>query len=115
MTTGTPGAPPPYAGRTTIRPQAIRRVAEAVAGDTAGVPASVVTASLSDERGRLVVHVSSPIELGVRAATKGSLVDRAGELAAAVTAGLDDLTSRSVGRVDVRITGVRRSDDGRVL
>jgi len=115
MTAETTGAVPSYAGRTVIRPQAIRRLVEAVAADIAGVPAGRVSAALGDERGALVVRVSTPFELGPAASGGGSLVDRAGKLAAAVTSRLDDLAGRSVRRVDVRITGAQRSDKRRVL
>ncbi|HEY0261039.1 MAG TPA: hypothetical protein VGC18_14440 [Lacisediminihabitans sp.] len=115
MTTELAAAQPPHAGRTTIRPQAIRRLVEAVAADAAGVPAGRVNAALSDEHGRLIVRVTSPVELTARTTSPRTLLDRAGELATVVAAGLDDLAGRSVRRVDVRITGVNRSNERRVL
>ncbi len=107
------GSPP--VGRTTIRPQAIRRLVEAVAGDTAGIPARRVSAVLTDEGGTLIVRVTTPVELEPRpGAGRTGLVDHAGELAEAVTVRLDELAGRSVGRVDVRITGAYRANEGRV-
>ena len=116
MTVETSEAEPAHVGRTTIRPQAIRRLAEAAAADVAAVPARRVTAALADERGELIIRVSTPVELESRLAwSRTGLVDRAAELAEEVTSRLSELACRSVRRVDVRVTGAYRADEKRVL
>jgi len=107
MTAETVGAQVHGRGRTTIRAQAIRRVIEGLAAEAAGVSAARVSASLSDERGGLAVRVMTPVDLGPNPGSAGNLTDRAGAIVDTVTAGLDDLVGRAVGRIEVRITGLR--------
>ncbi len=104
----------PYPGRTTIRPVAIRRIAEAVAAEVAGVPASAVRAELADARGVLTVRVTTPVALEASTGARGTLVERAAALVETVASRLDALTGRSVGRVDVRFSGVRHAEERRV-
>ncbi len=101
-------------GRTVIRPQAIRRVAEAVTAAAAGVRAGSAKADLADRRGELVVRVSTPVTLGMPDGGTRSLVERGSSVADEVTTGLRTLTGRSVGEVLVHFSGVQQVQERRV-
>ncbi len=103
-----------YRGRTTVRPQALRHLVEAVVAEEAGVPATLVRASLADDRGELAVSVTAPVDLTVPGEHARTLVERASSIAETVRTRVDAMSGRSVDRVDVRFSGVRRSRERRV-
>lgn len=108
------GSAAPLSGRTAIRPQAIRRVAEAVAAELAGVPAERVSAELSDWYGRLSVSVTTPLDPAAGVSAADTIVTRAAAIVDAVASRVDALTGRTVGRVDVRFSGIRTTKERRV-
>lgn len=96
-----PGSP--LAGRTTIQPRALRRIAEAVVAELVGAELSEVSVELSGAQGRLTVAAATP--LGLRAArVPGTLIERAAGISEEIARRLADLADREVGRVDVRFT-----------
>lgn len=104
----------PRAGRTSIRSQAIRRIAQAAAAELAGVPARAVRAELADAHGALAVNVTTPLDNGPGALGAETLVERAASIVEAVSSCVDALAGRSVARVGVRFTAVRRDQERRV-
>jgi hypothetical protein len=99
-----------HAGRTTIEPRAIRAVATAVAASSAGVAPRDVRTALSAARGELAVSIVTPL----RQPRTGTILDGATGMVAEVAARVRALTGRSVGRVEVRLTGVHPAAERRV-
>lgn len=105
-------------GRTKIAPRAVRRIVSAVTADALSVNASDVSVELADDDGTLTVIAKTPIhvtplgEVGRR--SSGTLI---GRLTAAQTSIRDrtlELTGSTIGRVDLRITGVDLNERRRV-
>lgn len=122
MTTAVPVDAVPAArglhGRTKIASRAVRRVVSAVTADALNVSASDVSVELTDDDGSLAVLAKTPIhvsplgEVGRR--SSGTLLER---LTAAQTTIRDrclQLTGSSIGRVELRITGVDLRERKRV-
>lgn len=98
-------------GRTTITSRALNRLATAVASDAARVPSREVGLGLTDAQGALRVVLTVPV--AIRPGDAATLPERAEELRGAMIAGLRDLAGRSVGTVDIRYAGVRRTTERR--
>ena len=113
MIPGIGESPAGLQGRTLVRPQAVRRVAEAVAAGSAGVGSGSVRAELSDRNGQLVVSVVTPVDLGRAETRSQTLVQRGSAIAEDVTAELRTLTGRIVAEVLVHVTGVRQGPERR--
>ncbi|MGP4033313.1 hypothetical protein [Pseudarthrobacter sp. 1C304] len=97
-------------GHTRITRTALRHTIEAITAHAFGVPLRSVTADLEDDAGRLAaavtVRLALPDLLGTRQdAGQGSLFDRSRTARAAITAIGQELTGRSIGRVDIRLSG----------
>lgn len=97
-------------GTTTFTARALQRVAVGVVRDAARVAVRDIAVQLSDQRGALRVSVTVPVDAGRGA----NLVDRGEELRRRVIEGMRDLADREVGTVDIRYSGVRRSNEKRV-
>jgi hypothetical protein len=105
-------------GRTKITSRAVRRVVSAVTADALNVSASDVSVELSDDAGSLrvvaetPVHVSPLGESGRR--PTGTLLDRLTAAQTAIRQRCLELTGSTIGRVDLRITGVDLRERKRV-
>jgi CO/xanthine dehydrogenase Mo-binding subunit len=113
-----------FAGHNRISTQALTSLAKAAAAEALGVPAQDVRADWSDDDGLLALSLVAPINIpplkavaadpGRMAAFGGSIWDRTvaakGRILATVTA----LSGARLSRVDIRISGARISDGGRV-
>ena len=98
------------AGHTRITPAALRHTIETIAAHAFGVPRSDVAAVLDDDAGRLGARVSVklalPPLLGPRQGPDGgSVFDRSRVARTAIIARGLDLTGRTLGRVDIRLSG----------
>lgn len=106
-------------GHTRITRTALRHTIEAVTAHAFGVPRRNVTADLEDDAGRLAaavtVRLALPDLLGTRPDVRqGSLFDRSRTARAAITAKGQELTGRSIGRVDIRLSGSKPAPEARV-
>lgn len=112
------------AGHTRISTQALTSVAQAAAADVFGVAPAAVRVSWTDDAGALALAVSSPISapsLGtVRTSpgrlerTGGSIAQRATLAKALILATVEHLTGSRLSRVDIRISGLQATEQGRV-
>ena len=117
-------APQPARGRNRITAKALDRVVAAVTADTLGVKASRVGVALGDERGLLVLTVSTPIrvvplsrirqDVGVVSRTGGSVLDRAAAAQETIRERVNEITGSTIGRVTVRLTAVDTQHEERV-
>jgi hypothetical protein len=101
------------AGHTRITPAALRHTIETIAAHAFGVPRSNVAAVLEDDSGRLGARVSVqlvlPPLLGPRQGLDGGTVfDRSRAARTAIIACGLDLTGRTLGRVDIRLSGAKQ-------
>jgi len=101
------------AGHTRITPAALRHTIEAIAAHAFGVPKSNVAAALEDDAGRLGARVSVqlalPPLLGPRQGLDGgSVFDRSRAARTAIIARGLDLTGRTLGQVDIRLSGAQQ-------
>jgi hypothetical protein len=104
------------AGHTRIAPAALRHTLETIAAHAFGVPRSNVAAALEDDSGRLGATVSVqlvlPPLLGSRQGQNGGTVfERSRAARAIIIARGLDLTGRTLGRVDIRLSGAKQSSD----
>lgn len=100
------------AGRTILRPLALRRVAQAVVGELMGVSPSEVTIALGDARGLLSIDATAPLDL-YAARASGTLAERAAAVTAALSDRFSSAAGRAVGRVRLRVTGIVGDQDAR--
>jgi len=104
------------AGRVSVTPRALERVARGVAAQHLGVEASRVAVQLSDTNGLLAVAVSGPLRsapfTGVDAPGLVSLSDQA---RANIMRDVTTLGGAQVGTVSLRVTGVDIVETRRVL
>lgn len=111
-------------GHNRISTQALTSVAQAVAADVLGVSAHRIRASWRDDEGLLALALVLPVEIPslnriVREPTLlnnlgGSIWDRALAARGAILEEVTRLTGSQLSRVDIRITGIRVKDGGRV-
>ena len=111
-------------GRNRIAARALNRVVAAVTADALDVNASRVGVDIADERGLLVLTVSTPIRIvslnrvqagsDVVARTGGSVVDRAAAAQETIRDRVRDLTGSAVARVVVRLTAADIREEDRV-
>lgn len=121
-TAGRPSAK--LAGHNRISTAALTSVARAVAADVFNISAAHVRADWRDDAGLLALSLATPI--GVPSLSKvarapslvqgfgGSIWDRAEAARSVIRAEVGRLTGSHLSRVDVRITGVRITEGGRV-
>lgn len=120
-------APEAQAGRTRVSSRALDRVVGAVAADALGVETKAVHVRLGDDRGSLAIAVASPIRAvplvspgrvaglsSPRSKPAGTLLQRAEAAQRQIKKRVSELTGSAVGRVEVRLTGVRLENDRRV-
>lgn len=112
------------AGHNRISTQALTSLAKAAAAEALGVPAQDVRADWSDDDGLLALSLVAPINIpplkavvadAARiAAFGGSIWDRTVAAKALILATVTALSGARLSRVDIRISGVRISEGGRV-
>jgi CO/xanthine dehydrogenase Mo-binding subunit len=113
-----------FAGHNRISTQALTSLARAAAAEALGVPAQDVRADWSDDDGLLALSLVAPINIpplkavaadpGRVAAYGGSIWDRTVAAKARILATVTALSGARLSRVDIRISGARVSDGGRV-
>ncbi|QWT24597.1 hypothetical protein KPL76_04215 [Subtercola sp. PAMC28395] len=114
-------------GRTRVSSRALDRIVGAVAADALGVETKVVQVRLGDDGGSLAIAVASPIRAvplvspgrvagpsSSRSKPTGTLLQRAEAAQDQIKNRVGELTGSAVGRVEVRLTGVRLENDRRV-
>ena len=105
-------------GRTRIAPRAVRRIVSAVTADALSVDASDVWVELAVDDGTLSVIARTPIhvsplgEVGRR--SSGTLIERLTAAQSSIRDRTLALTGSTIGRVDLRITGVDLTERRRV-
>jgi CO/xanthine dehydrogenase Mo-binding subunit len=112
------------AGHNRISTQALTSLARAAAAEALGVPAQDVRADWSDDDGLLALSLVAPINIpplkavaadpGRMAVFGGSIWDRTVTAKARILATVTALSGARLSRVDIRISGARISDGGRV-
>lgn len=116
---------PAHAGHNRISTQALTSVAKAAAGQVLAVAPAQVRVSWSDDAGSLALSVASamgtPSLQEVRrnparvAQSGGSVLARATAAKLQILTEVERLTGSQLSRVDVRISGLLVSTEGRVL
>lgn len=111
-------------GRNRIAARALNRVVAAVTADALDVDAARVGVDIADEKGLLVLTVSTPIRVvslnrvqagsDVVARTGGSVVDRAATAQETIRDRVRALTGSAVARVVVRLTAADIREEDRV-
>ncbi|MBG6192235.1 hypothetical protein IWX64_003205 [Arthrobacter sp. CAN_A212] len=104
-------------GHTRITKSALTHTAEAVAAAAFGVPRSEVRVALADDGGALGITVSAPLPAPtlLQAAQDASAVedgggtvfDRAAHARNGIRETAQQVTGARVGRIDIRLTGIR--------
>jgi hypothetical protein len=113
-----------FAGHNRISTQALTSLARAAAAEALDVPAQDVRADWSDDDGLLALSLVAPINIpplkavaadpGRVAVFGGSIWDRTVAAKARILATVTALSGARLSRVDIRISGARISDGGRV-
>lgn len=111
-------------GHNRISTQALTSLAKAAAADALGVDAQDVRADWSDDEGLLALSLVAPIRIPPLAAVArdpgrvamfgGTIWSRAVAAKAQILATVAALSGASLSRVDIRISGARISEGGRV-
>lgn len=112
------------AGHTRISTQALTSVAQAAAAEVFAVEPAQVRISWRDDAGALALSVTAPISAPSLttvlrspervAKTGGAILDRAIAAKAAILARVQYLSGSTLSRVDVRITTIHATGEGRV-
>lgn len=111
-------------GRNRVTSKALNRIVAAVTADALGVTAGRVGVQLADEKGLLVLTVSTPIRVvalsrvhagpAVVDRSGGSIIDRAARAQEVIRDRVNELTGSAIGRVTVRLTTVDIQNEERV-
>jgi hypothetical protein len=110
-------------GHNRISTQALTSLAKAAAASEFGVDAQDVRADWTDDDGLLALSLVTPISVpplhaaadpGRVHAAGGSIWERAVRAKASIMAAVTELSGASLSRVDIRISGARISERGRV-
>lgn len=111
-------------GHNRISTQALTSLAKAAAAAALGVDAQDVRADWTDDDGLLALSLVSPISIpplkdvvldpGRVQAVGGSIWDRTVQAKARILETVTDLSGAQLSRVDIRISGARISEGGRV-
>jgi hypothetical protein len=111
-------------GHNRISTQALTSVARAAAAEVLAVAPAVVRVTWTDDAGALALSLSSPISApslsavrqdpGRVARTGGSIVARAVEAKSDILARVEHLTGSHLSRIDIRISGIQATEEGRV-
>ena len=112
-------------GHNRISTQALTSLAKAAAAEALGVDAHDVRADWADDAGLLALSLVSPIRIpplpavvrdaGRVAAFGGSILDRTVTAKARILSTVTALSGARLSRVDIRISGVKPIEGGRVL
>lgn len=106
-------------GSTTIAPRALRRLVSALTADALRVEASDVAVDLVDHDGLLSVVARTPIHLrplgDPARRTDGTLLERLESAQTSIRDRCLQLSGSTVGRVELRVTGVDLRERRRVL
>lgn len=114
----------PLSGHTRVSTQALTSVAKAAASEVLQIPAEQVKADWNDDGGLLALSLVLP--LGIPALSRivrdpavvdntgGPIWDRALVAREVVLERVESLTGSQLSRVDIRITGIRIQEGGRV-
>lgn len=96
------------AGRTSITPRALERVARGVAADHLGVEASRISVRLADSQGALAVAIAAPLRSSQHDGVGDvpGLVTRAEQARAAIARDITAISGSQVGSVALRVTGI---------
>jgi hypothetical protein len=124
---GTAGAAVPggeLSGHNRISTQALTSLAKAAAAEALGVEPDDVRADWSDDQGLLALSLVTPIKVPALTAVVrtparvagfgGSIWERAVAAKAAIFTRVTQLSGARLSRVDIRITGARTTEGGRV-
>ncbi|MBT1003394.1 hypothetical protein KIH31_12350 [Paenarthrobacter sp. DKR-5] len=124
---GVAGAAPAVAalaGHNRISTQALTSLAQAATAEALGVPAQEVRVFWSDDGGDLALAVGTPVTIprladvlrdpGRLQRQGGSVLERAVAAKAGILRRVTALSGAHISRVDIRLTGARVSEGGRV-
>lgn len=124
MSPETVTAESPRRGRTRITTRALSRVVSAVTADTLHVQADHVAVTLADDKGQLVLTVSTPINIvalprvtkdpSVVIRTGGTILHRAHAAQQQIRARVSELTGSRIDRVSVHLTAADIQPEKRV-
>ncbi|MHA7275441.1 hypothetical protein [Arthrobacter sp. HLT1-21] len=116
--------PPGLAGHNRISTQALTSTARAVAADVFDIPAQQIRASWSDDQGLLALRLAVPIAVpsltrivrdpSLVSGAGGSIWDRAHAAKGVILQRVAQLSGSQLSRVDIRITGIKLAESGRV-
>ncbi|NYD68718.1 hypothetical protein [Agromyces atrinae] len=111
-------------GRNRVTAKALTRVVAAVTADALGVKASRVGVGLSDDKGLLVLTVTTPIRVasltrvhaapGVVERSGGTIVDRAARAQETIRERVSALTGSQIARVTVKLSAADIQEEERV-
>lgn len=111
-------------GHNRISTQALTSVAKATAAEIFDVAPAAVRVSWTDDAGALALSLSAPISapslVAIRenperlARSGGSIADRATAAKVRILNRVEHLTGSHLSRVDIRISGIQGTDQGRV-
>lgn len=109
-----PRHPASSPGRTRIERRAIERVITAVAADALGASAARIRVDTFDDAGRIGVTVVGPARLGAGPEARMTLLERACDARGVIAQRTAELTGLEIGRVNVRLSGIEPTTQGRV-
>lgn len=112
-------------GHNRISTQALTSLARAAAAEALGVEPQDIRVDWADDAGLLALSLAAPIRIpplsavvrdaGRVAASGGSVRDRAVAAKARILSSVAALSGAGLSRVDIRISGVKPAEGGRVL
>ncbi|WP_035770389.1 hypothetical protein [Arthrobacter castelli] len=121
---GSDGGQPALSGHTRVNTQALTSVAKAAASEALQVPAEHVKADWNDDGGLLALSLVLPLGIpslnrivrdpSLMTRTGGPIWDRALLARDLILDRVESLTGSQLSRVDIRITGIRIQEGGRV-
>jgi uncharacterized alkaline shock family protein YloU len=113
-----------YAGHTRVSTQALTSTAQGAAARVLGISPGLVRATWSDDAGSLALSLALPVGIPslnrvlrdpqLVAAFGGSIWDRAHAAKGAILAEVSRISGSQLSRVDIRVTGIRVQEGGRV-
>lgn len=119
-----PGSSQQLNGHNRISTQALTSLAKASASRSLGVPAHDIRVDWTDDDGLLALSVVAPVSVPPLAAVArdpgrlhvfgGSVLDRLVAAKSDILGSVTALSGAQLSRVDIRISGVKVSDGGRV-
>lgn len=120
----TPGVSGQLNGHNRISTQALTSLAKASASKALGVPAHEIRVDWADDDGLLALSIVSPVLVPPLAAVArdsgrlrgfgGSILDRVVAAKSDILGSVTALSGAQLSRVDIRISGVKITDGGRV-